>query len=253
MEKEKREEIELHKKISSKYIRIREKNKSSVYYNKIWLDAILDMIPVNYKYKNVLDYGCGTALFYPRIKKRNKKASYTGIDLSKEMLDAARKKHKGIELIEADAEKLPLPKESFDLVIGRGILHHLPNPEKGLKEVGRVLKKKGIVVISDTTTNPILSIFRKIAYKRTGHFSKTHKAFKRKKLLNLFEKNGLRVLKTEGWGYLAFPFAFPDIIKVFRFLPYSIFRTFVFMDNILRKIPLINKLSWHTIVLAEKR
>jgi 2-polyprenyl-3-methyl-5-hydroxy-6-metoxy-1,4-benzoquinol methylase len=79
MKKEKREEIELHKKLSSKYANIREKNKNSVYYNEIWLGTILDMIPKCYKYKNVLDYGCGTALFYPKVRKRNKKVNYTGM------------------------------------------------------------------------------------------------------------------------------------------------------------------------------
>ena len=71
-------------------------------------------------------------------------------------------------------------------------------------------------------------------------------------LRRYFKDNKLKIIKTEGWGYLAFPFGFPDIMPSLRFMPYFLFRILFFIDSILSKIPFIKRLSWHTIVLAEK-
>lgn len=248
MERSKLEEIKLHKKLAKGYESKREKNKLSSYYNKVWLKTMLDVI--DRKPKNILDYGCGTCLFYQGIKKRFNNSDYTGVDISQDMLNIAKKRYGKIRLICGDCENLPIKKESFDFVIGRGILHHLPNPKKGVSEIQRVLKKDGYAVICDTTKNPIFAILRNIS-KKTGHFSKTHKSFKKTELHNLFKANNLKIVKRIPWGFLAYPFAFPDIIE-FKFMPYIIFKMLVKIDLILSKIPIINNFSWQEIILAKK-
>ena len=59
-------EIQLHEKISEGYKNIREKHPNSVYYNKTWTGKMLSL--VDRDFKNVLDYGCGTGMFYPFLK-----------------------------------------------------------------------------------------------------------------------------------------------------------------------------------------
>lgn len=248
MEESKREEMDLHKKLAKGYEDKREKNELSAHYNLVWLKTMLDSLDLKNP-KKILDYGCGTCLFYSGLKERFN-GEYTGIDLSEEMLNVARERYGNVNLICGDCEDMPIKDESFDLVIGRGILHHLPNPMKGVSEIKRVLKKGGSVVICDTTQNPILALLRKIS-KKTGHFSKTHKAFRKKELESFFRKADLKITCVVPWGFIAYPFAFPDIIE-FKFMPLWLFRILVKIDLIIAKIPLINNLSWQEIVVAGK-
>src|SRR6185436_19097660 len=68
----------------------------------------------------------------------------TAVDISQAMLSqlAARAKAKGIhniETVEGDIESLPLPDSSHDVVVMSQALHHAHDPERALREAGRVL------------------------------------------------------------------------------------------------------------------
>ncbi|MCX6711431.1 MAG: class I SAM-dependent methyltransferase [Candidatus Woesearchaeota archaeon] len=250
MDKSKLKEIELHDKLSNKYENIRLKNKNGLYYNKIWSEKILDKISKDFN--NVLDYGCGTCTFYKYIISKYDNTNYIGTDISFSMINVGKKEFKNINVAVADGEKLPFKNNSFDLIIGRGILHHLINPEKGIKELSRILKGNKQVIFSEPNNNILLSIPRFIAKKTTKHFTKTHKDFKRKELIKLFQSNGFKIRSIENFGYFAFPFGLPDIMPILRLMPFSLFKILIKIDKIISKIPYIKILSWHTIILAEK-
>jgi ubiquinone/menaquinone biosynthesis C-methylase UbiE len=100
----------------------------------------------------VLDIGCGaghtTINFAPHIKR------VTAFDLSEPMLAqvrllAAENKLQNVETRQGDAEHLPFPDASFDLVVSRLSAHHWPDPQTGVKEIWRVLKPGGSFVLSD--------------------------------------------------------------------------------------------------------
>ncbi|PIP18789.1 MAG: hypothetical protein COX41_06355 [Candidatus Omnitrophica bacterium CG23_combo_of_CG06-09_8_20_14_all_41_10] len=78
-------------------------------------------------------------------------AIVTGIDLTPRSIELATKQFeiyglKG-EFFVADAENLPFPEESFDIVYSFGVLHHTPNIRKAIDEIYRVLKPGGQVLI----------------------------------------------------------------------------------------------------------
>ena len=78
----------------------------------------------------------------------------TCLDLTEEMLVQGKKlaEESGIENISfqtGNAEELPYEAETFDLVITRLSLHHFTNPEKPFREMQRVLKKGGKLVVWD--------------------------------------------------------------------------------------------------------
>lgn len=246
----KHDEIVLHKKLSKKYGNIRETSLYYLYFNAHWLKLFKSMLPRK-KFTKALDLGCGTVEFYEFITKQIG-ATYTGTDLSPDMLAVGQKKYPKAKLVEADAENMPFKDESFDYVMTRGLIHHLPNPEAGMREAHRVLKKGGYLLVSEPHSNIFLYYARKAFYKRSSHFSDSHKSFRRGEFLDLVKSGGFKIRKVRYWGILSFPFAFPDILPAYKFLPLSIFKLFVQLDRYLTKIPVINSFACHIVVLAQK-
>ena len=95
----------------------------------------------------VLEIGCGTGsmwLGHEDIALRCGKLILT--DLSEGMLEAAKKnlgERDPVEYRKADIQDLPFLSDAFDAVIANSMLYHVPDLEKGLQEVRRVLKKGG--------------------------------------------------------------------------------------------------------------
>ena len=114
----------------------------------------------------VLDVGCGTgSLTLTAERYAGSSGSIFGIDASPEMVAAARKKAKrsGSRVIFdlGLIEKLAFPDATFDAVINRLMVHHLPDDIKrrGFAEIFRVLKPGGLLFIADFTppSNRILA------------------------------------------------------------------------------------------------
>ncbi len=104
----------------------------------------------------VLDVGCGPGSLSVRAKKLvGVTGKVAGIDASPEMIAAARRKvvKSGLEVDFQVGliEKLPFPDNSFDVVMSRLVIHHLPGDLKlkGFAEMKRVLKPGGICLAVD--------------------------------------------------------------------------------------------------------
>jgi ubiquinone/menaquinone biosynthesis C-methylase UbiE len=113
----------------------------------------------------VLDVGCGTgSLTLTAKSSAGPNGQVYGIDAAPEMIDAAKKKaaQAGLEVIFEVGliEALDFPEASFDVVISRLAIHHLPDDlkEKGFAEILRVLKSGGRLLIADFNppSNPLL-------------------------------------------------------------------------------------------------
>jgi len=104
----------------------------------------------------ILDVGCGTGTLAILARERVGPAGVArGVDASPEMIARARKKARkaGLDVAfdEAGIEALPFPEETFDAVVSTLMLHHLPRAlrERGAKEMHRVTKRGGRVVVVD--------------------------------------------------------------------------------------------------------
>lgn len=99
--------------------------------------------------KTLLEVGCGLGTDLLQFARHG--AHVTDIDLTEESIALAKQRFElyGIEanLLAADAENLPFPDHSFDVVYSFGVLHHTPNTQKAIDEVYRVLKPGGEIVI----------------------------------------------------------------------------------------------------------
>src|SRR5699024_10391282 len=101
-------------------------------------------------FQSALDLGCGTGEMMERILQADASKDLCGIDLSEEMLAAARSKLPAqVRLLLGDSEALPFPDASFDVVFCNDSFHHYPAPRNVLREVRRVLKPGGTFLMGD--------------------------------------------------------------------------------------------------------
>jgi ubiquinone/menaquinone biosynthesis C-methylase UbiE len=114
-------------------------------------DRILDLvIPPGFPL-DALDVGSGTGFLALELAARGRRV--TGLDFAPAMVARAREKAAAQGLAarfdEGDAERLPYPRGSFDLVISRHVLWTLPHPEAALDDWLRVLRPGGRLAIID--------------------------------------------------------------------------------------------------------
>ena len=99
---------------------------------------------------HVLDVGCGTGTFLESLALASPQAQLTGVDLSGDMLEVARRKlGAAIDLKQARAETLPFGEAVFDVVVSTNVFHFIRHPVAALREMFRVLKPSGRIVITD--------------------------------------------------------------------------------------------------------
>lgn len=91
----------------------------------------------------VLDVATGTGLVLRALRDRGFEGSVTGMDLSPRMVDEARIHLPDAELLVADATRLPLPDDAFDLVTCVTGLQLFPHPHAAIAEWARVLRPGG--------------------------------------------------------------------------------------------------------------
>jgi SAM-dependent methyltransferase len=112
---------------------------------------------------DILEYGCGDCSYVARLAKQGGRV--TAIDISDEAVETARviAAEEGIDARFAvmNAEELTFPDESFDLVIGRAILHHL-DLEKAYASIARVLRPGGTAIFLEPMAhNPLIELYRR--------------------------------------------------------------------------------------------
>lgn len=94
----------------------------------------------------ILDLGCGTGMLLDELAKLGKLV--VGVDASPEMLKIAKKRSPGVSLVLADADNLPFSNESFDAVVSITMLQNMPDPSATMKEIARVVKTCGTVILT---------------------------------------------------------------------------------------------------------
>lgn len=122
-----------------------EKGKMGSWRHKLWQCVVENMPQSGGK---LLEAGVGTGKniqYYPdRIE-------LYAIDFSEKMLERARDKasdcHKDVKLIQMDIQKLEFPDNYFDIIVTSYVFCSVPDPVKGLKELKRVCKKNGKIIM----------------------------------------------------------------------------------------------------------
>lgn len=130
--------------------------------------------------------------------------SVVASDLSQSMLDSAaafikRQGQTNVRFVQADAEALPFPDGSFDLVTCRIAPHHFPNIVQAVREWARVAKPGGRIVLEDSVApeepelDEYINTFERIRDYTHG------RSYTTREWLRFFEEAGLQITHTEYW------------------------------------------------------
>jgi ubiquinone/menaquinone biosynthesis C-methylase UbiE len=107
-------------------------------------------------YGTALELGAGTGFFSLNLKQAGILGQVHVTDLSPGMVEVAKTNARmlgfTIEGRVADAERLPYDDDTFDVVVGHAVIHHIPDVETALREVVRVLRPGGRFVIAGEPT-----------------------------------------------------------------------------------------------------
>jgi ubiquinone/menaquinone biosynthesis C-methylase UbiE len=144
----------------------------------------------------VLDIGAGTGRFSLAIAKQLRAGKVICLDLSEEMLGHLKRKAEKeglqnmIRILKGEASASGLENESVDLVMSHSVFHELSDPGNVLREMVRVLKQGGWVIVTDFRNTKISRLICR------SHRRGSHGPFSLHELETLFTNVGLKNLKV---------------------------------------------------------
>jgi len=132
--------------------------------DRLWGDVIFQgfaesAVRMGVRQGRVLDVGTGSGRIAIRLARLNPAFDIEAIDLSRSMLElgranAAREGVRNLKFLPGDAKQIPYEDDAFDLVICHQLLHQLPDPVVALREIDRVVKPQGAILVRDVRRLP---------------------------------------------------------------------------------------------------
>ncbi|MDE3241328.1 MAG: methyltransferase domain-containing protein [Nitrospirota bacterium] len=242
-------EIELHKRLASHY-EDRYRDAFSQVFQQEWNRALLaiNRRPVD----RVLELGCGSGILLKELKARSR--FVVGFDVSPDMMRRARPL--GAPLVTGNGSVLPFRDASFDLVSCRGVLHHLPDVPAALREIHRVLRPGGELILSEPSNDWWLVRFaRELMYRLSDKFDEDDEGFRSEPFRALLHSLGFGDVRMERFGYSAYVLAgFPDHLPILRYVPGNVCLTkmLVRLDRLWARVPGLRGMSLQLLFSAKR-
>jgi SAM-dependent methyltransferase len=95
--------------------------------------------------QRALDVGCGTGALTSELVVRLGADAVTAADPSAPFVGAMRERFPDVDVREAPAERLPFPDDAFDVTLAQLVVHFMPDPVAGIREMARVTRPGGVV------------------------------------------------------------------------------------------------------------
>lgn len=147
----------------------------------------------------ILEIGCGAGELTSCLPEGIDAAA---LDISFDLIKIGAAKNSSVMYLCGDVMRLPFKNETFDNIVGDGILHHL-DLEPALSEVKRVLKPQGgILFFEPNMLNPQIFLERKIPFIRRVHQTASETAFRKRQLEEILEKNNWKKIRIKTFDFL---------------------------------------------------
>ena len=175
-------------------------------------DEMYELIRPVVRHKTVLELATGTGLIAKHIV--NAAAHIEATDASAEMItEAKRTRSAKLHFSVQDMFRLPYANQSFNVVIVSNALHIVPQPEKALQEIKRVLKDNG-VLIAPTFTHAGNSFSGKVRafFMKLAGFP-LHSKWTSEEYLTFLRQNGWAVRKSVVLK-ASFPLTYAECVKL---------------------------------------
>ena len=154
----------------------------------------------------ILDYGCGPGTFSIKMSKMTKNI-VCGVDISENFINECGRLKKKLNLKNfmpsaISPGSLPFKDNTFDKILLFHVIHHLEDIEKNFKEINRVLKKNGkIIIYEPNKLNPLIALIHLIDPVERGLLSLGTK----KKYIKIFNKFNLHCIDFRFSGIIVGP------------------------------------------------
>lgn len=112
-----------------------------------------------------LDFGCGHGLFLPTLSKYYKKVAGIDVKIFKEETRKLLSKHKcsNVKICEINGSSTKFENNSFDIVFAADVLEHFRNLESPIKEIHRILKPGGKLIVNSPIEAGFFNFARSLA------------------------------------------------------------------------------------------
>lgn len=111
----------------------------------------------------VADIGCGNGAYLAELARRGHTGPVLGVDLSAGMLAAARRHAPAAALAAGDAAALPLRDHAVSLTLAAHMLYHVPDPHAAVRELRRIIRPGGQVLVVLNGTDQLRELHNLIA------------------------------------------------------------------------------------------
>ena len=140
-----------------------------------------------------------------------------GMDLNHWAVKQSRSVIKTAQLQTASAQELPFRDDSFNVVIIKHIVEHLPDPQKAIQEIGRVIEPGGTLILATPNLDSLLKPWKGVKW--IGYQDPTHISLKRPvEWLSFIKEAGFELVKVFSDGFWDVPYI--------RFVPAPIQKLF---------------------------
>lgn len=203
-----------------------------------YLGLIAKFIPDN---SRILEIGCGTGKYTQILAK--KASVIRGIDISPNMVAAAKERNPGVEFSVGDCEKLEgFGDGQFDVVAGFNVFSYFPRKQEALHSISRVLRKGGMFFDLDMNgASPYYSMMAALGWNELG---KWHHLIKESTIGNLspmLEHAGFEIKHSASMVWI----------------PNALGKTAVTLlipaDAVLSRIPFVKNYAMRILLVAVKK
>jgi ubiquinone/menaquinone biosynthesis C-methylase UbiE len=206
-----------------------------------------------------LEIGAGTGRYGVKIAMENPQANFTLTDpteSSVKLMNELVNKYNldNVKAIQSFAENLPFLDETFDIVFSDVVLQHIVKPELALKEMKRVLKSDGKLIVTVVNIyNPFHSFYKFwLKFRGIDYMYGHEQSYSHESLSHLLNQCGFKVVVKDGaypaYGLYRHKYKYP----ILGFIAKAINRTTTNLDKITNNV-FRKYFGFEIIVFAEKK